>query len=682
MVSTKTRKKRENGEKTILPLLRCALCFIASIALSRVNVDGECQILAVAFVCAAGGNLYGFLALIGAVLGYSLFFNLSNTSLYIASALFIYTISYTMQFTNIYRYRVFSPFVAAVVLTTVLSFGDLSATRVESIFSWGVCLEVMLGALFSYLYSYSIRDDFAANNDSMKAYSIISLLVSLAISISDLSLFQSISLSRAVVLYVFLLACYLKNDTNPCIIGLICGLGLQISYGSTTELYLFLIYSLHPIFNAAVGKLLLSAYTLAVSAIYYIFTSAASFSFLDIGEFLIPVALFVATCDCIQKRSPGISIRQRNHTDSHYHRESVRLSFLADYMKSLSVARGRADCSSLEEANTYQIVDEICTEICENCDKLAFCKSDYQANKESFLPYADLQVQKRGRLEVSDLKDYFSCLCCYKNTMVTLVNRALRSHYEDILQKEMLLHSITQNTIIFGHTAELLQNTSEAIWPIPCPQNQSLQVTEQYTAAIGLASLKKRSESVCGDIVRYFKNDAGILTIILSDGVGSGSHAKSQSEQTVDTLEKLLYLTNDPLKAITLTRIYLSSIESHQLCSATIDLVTIDLISGEINFFKLGAADSYFIQKGEYSTLKGNPSDYDQIKQQSLQADAYTVVVLKSDGIFTTESELKALMDEEKGTTMKQIAKKLLLNYGDPQTDDCTVITICIQRKS
>ena len=681
MVGTKTKKRRKFGEKTILPLLRCALCFIASIALSRVSVDGECQILAVAFVCAAGGNLCGFLALLGAVLGYSLFFNLSNSSLYIASALFIYTISYIMQFTNIYRYRAFSPIVAAVVLASVLSFGDLSASRVESIFSWGVCLEVILGGLFSYLYSYSIRDDFTVNNDTMKVYSFISLLVSLAISISDLSLFQSVSISRVVVLYVYLVACCLKNNTNPYVIGLICGLGLQISYGNTTELYLFLVYSLHSMFNAAVGKFLLSAYTLAVSAVYFILTSATSFSLLKIGEFIIPIVLFVATCDYIQKRSTRISVQQRNHTDSHYHRESVRLSFLSNYMKSLSVAGDQAACSSSEEANTYQIVDEICTELCENCDKLAFCKSDYQANKESFLPYADLQIQKRGRLEVSDLKDHFSCLCSYKNAMVISVNQALRSHYEDILQKEMLLHTITQNATICGYTAELLQIASEAIWPIPCHQNLSLQVTEQYTAAIGLASLKKRSETVCGDIVRYFKNDAGILTIILSDGVGSGSYAKSQSEQTVDTLEKLLYLTNDPLKAITLTQIYLSSFESPPLCSATIDLAAIDLISGGMKFYKLGAADGYIIQKGEYSTLKGNPSDYDQIKQQTIQADENTVIVLKSDGIFTTETELKKVMEEEKGGTMKQIAKKILLKYGDPKTDDCTVITICIQRK-
>ena len=105
------------------------------------------------------------------------------------------------------------------------------------------------------------------------------------------------------------------------------------------------------------------------------------------------------------------------------------------------------------------------------------------------------------------------------------------------------------------------------------------------------------------------------------------------------------------------------------------------MISGGIKFYKLGAADGYFIQKGEYSTLKGNPSDYDPIKQQTIQADENTVIVLKSDGIFMTETELRTVMEEEKGDTMKQIAKKILLKYGDPKTDDCTVITICIQRK-
>ena len=112
-------------------------------------------------------------------------------------------------------------------------------------------------------------------------------------------------------------------------------------------------------------------------------------------------------------------------------------------------------------------------------------------------------------------------------------------------------------------------------------------------------------------------------------------NAKQQSEETVDELEKLLFLLECPQKAIAMAQYYVSAVNPKQLHTATVDMVTINLNNGAIDFYKDGAADSYVIQMNTCTTIHGNAANCAEIQHENLQAYEHTTMVLCSDGIYS-----------------------------------------------
>lgn len=63
---------------------------------------------------------------------------------------------------------------------------------------------------------------------------------------------------------------------------------------------------------------------------------------------------------------------------------------------------------------------------------------------------------------------------------------------------------------------------------------------EPLAVSVGIASMRKKGETVSGDRGTYFKTDAGQLCVILSDGMGCGETAADGSISTVGMLEEFL----------------------------------------------------------------------------------------------------------------------------------------------
>jgi stage II sporulation protein E len=78
----------------------------------------------------------------------------------------------------------------------------------------------------------------------------------------------------------------------------------------------------------------------------------------------------------------------------------------------------------------------------------------------------------------------------------------------------------------------------------------TLLEAEPYSVSVGIASMKKKGESVSGDRGTYFKTDQGVLCILLSDGMGSGESAARESVAAVRILERFLRTGVDPAVAM------------------------------------------------------------------------------------------------------------------------------------
>jgi len=220
----------------------------------------------------------------------------------------------------------------------------------------------------------------------------------------------------------------------------------------------------------------------------------------------------------------------------------------------------------------------------------------------------------------------------------------------------------------------------------------SLMEAEPLTACVGIATMKKKGESVSGDRGTYFKTDQGVLCVILSDGMGSGVEAAKESVSAVRILERFLKSGVDPAVAMKMLNSMMLLKNGDQWGFATVDLMCIDLFTGETCFYKYGAAPSY-VRSGKSikqirndslaaGLVTGAGSEPDIVR---MHLKAGNVALVASDGVFAQSDDSwihDALLSFE-GDDTKKLAKDTLQmalsKYGC--TDDMTVLAVRIENR-
>lgn len=215
---------------------------------------------------------------------------------------------------------------------------------------------------------------------------------------------------------------------------------------------------------------------------------------------------------------------------------------------------------------------------------------------------------------------------------------------------------------------------------------------EPLAVSVGIASLKKRGERVSGDKGSYFKTDAGVLCVILSDGMGSGDEAARDSAQVVAILEKFLRSGADGAAAMKLLNSALLLRDGENWGFATVDLMCIDLFSGETCFYKYGAAPSFVRSGKTVSRIKcetlaaglslGGGIAPDVVR---MKLSPGSTALIASDGVIADgEDEWIKNMLLRGFDDMKTLAKSTLREaetlYGSG--DDMTVVTVRVEERA
>ena len=214
---------------------------------------------------------------------------------------------------------------------------------------------------------------------------------------------------------------------------------------------------------------------------------------------------------------------------------------------------------------------------------------------------------------------------------------------------------------------------------------------EPLAVSVGIAALKKRGERVSGDKGTYFKTDGGVLCVILADGMGCGDDAARDSAQVVAILEKFLRSGVDPAVAMKILNSVLLLRGGDSWGYATVDLMCVDLFSGETCFYKYGAAPSYVksgrnIKRIKCETLAAGLTMGDGIAPDivRMRLRPGSTAIIATDGVITgSEDEwLKALLLQG-FEDMKALARATLKEseklYG--VNDDMTVITVRVEER-
>ena len=220
----------------------------------------------------------------------------------------------------------------------------------------------------------------------------------------------------------------------------------------------------------------------------------------------------------------------------------------------------------------------------------------------------------------------------------------------------------------------------------------TLLESEPLAVSVGIAALKKRGEKVSGDKGTYFKTDAGVLCVILSDGMGCGDDAARDSDQVVSILEKFLRSGVDPAVAMKILNSVMLLRGGDSWGFATVDLMCVDLFTGETCFYKYGAAPSYVKSGKSIRRIKGETLAAGLSVGEGISPDIVrmklrpgSTAVIASDGVVVdTEDEWLKTMLTKGADDMKALAKAVVKEaeklYG--ANDDMTVVTVRVEERT
>ena len=214
---------------------------------------------------------------------------------------------------------------------------------------------------------------------------------------------------------------------------------------------------------------------------------------------------------------------------------------------------------------------------------------------------------------------------------------------------------------------------------------------EPLAVSVGIAAMKKQGERVSGDRGTYFKTDAGVLCVILSDGMGCGDEAAEDSRRVIGILEKFLRAGMEPAVAMKLLNSVLLLRDAESWGFATVDLMCVDLFTGQTSFYKYGAAPSYVLSGHSIRRVKGETLAAGLSAGEGTAPDVVRMrlkpgctAVIATDGVIADSEDewLKNLLLQG-FSDMKSLARAVLKQaeelYG--ALDDMTVVTVRVEER-
>ena len=216
----------------------------------------------------------------------------------------------------------------------------------------------------------------------------------------------------------------------------------------------------------------------------------------------------------------------------------------------------------------------------------------------------------------------------------------------------------------------------------------------RYTVLSAVSRAVKEDEKISGDNFSLEEYNQSQVVVMLADGMGSGELACRDSQAVIEFMERFLEAGFQKEKAFSMVN---GAIAAQNGCCnlTTLDICAMNLLTGEAEFVKAGAAASY-IKRGNWvdevaaDTLPlGSIDELSPITQSVRLADTDMLIMI-SDGISDaveseTEGRLREIISRSPIQNPKEMADYLLRYANSSQggriRDDMTVLACCVRRR-
>ncbi len=210
-----------------------------------------------------------------------------------------------------------------------------------------------------------------------------------------------------------------------------------------------------------------------------------------------------------------------------------------------------------------------------------------------------------------------------------------------------------------------------------------------YSISCAKAFAPKQGEERCGDTAGGFRTEDHRYVLSITDGMGTGKAAAGQSQRTTRMLRTLTehgLSQEDILKLINQ-----ELLKSKEETVLGVDIAAVDLVTGQCELFKAGAAPTYIL-RGEHVYEIGSSSLPVGILEQSdfehdsclLRENDYLILV--SDGILGQDAKWLSEFLNRKGTqatdcvTLADWILEEAKKEGKNSRDDMTVVTAQLKK--
>ncbi len=598
------------------------------------------------------------------------------------------------------------------------------------------------GAAFFYVRSFSVIRTVKSRRffDQSEIVGLTIPLCAVIMVLSRFSVFVFVP-SRVLVLFAVLMISYIFGETAACAAGILCGAALEASTGVTGLACCVSLCGLTAGFFMKKGHIFASLSYVLTSGMFAVISGTAQSGAVFI-EAVISAVLFCfipkkvlknlrKRFGCrpqisdlsVQRRSGKLKEAARAVSEISPRMEKIQRSEsgtsaakVSGYVKNAVCA----DCGmnnscwgnecaetdklffetvSFIEKNGTVTPDELPTKLFEKCLRKNMLSASFiQAYTEYFLKNNDKKKSdgfSDTSLILSDFAKMFSAP--EKDLGKTAVNAeavfgkfGTETENVDCRREsgKVMLDVTAKNfdeSINITHLTRELSRACGYSFCIPTAVKKKDTVLLTFTQtpllrlSTGTVQYAADVSGICGDYFVTFEEE-GKQYFVLSDGMGTGESAAAQSEATAEIFASLVRSGMSFKCALKTVNTALLKREDTESVS-TLDVMRIDLYSGETVFLKAGAAPSYVLRKGKVSRIEepslpiGILEDVSFSGRKTVLAEGDAVIMVSDGACSLKDRHIMKNLAEFKSGSAQALAERILTASGQ-KNDDSTVIAV------
>ncbi len=252
------------------------------------------------------------------------------------------------------------------------------------------------------------------------------------------------------------------------------------------------------------------------------------------------------------------------------------------------------------------------------------------------------------------------------------------------------LKTVSENTVGMREFKRIMEDTCGCSFSNPNlkieGKSMTITLSMRPTVACEAACAKKSAGNLplCGDSPSFFEGHDNYFYALISDGMGTGAGAALASGICEIFLKEMLEGGNRIETSVDMLNAVIASKGNE--CSATVDIMELDLFSGNCTFLKSGAASSFILRDGSVYKLSARTMplgilDEPDTDMQKVRLRAGDTVFLVSDGTAPKDNYdnlVSIIKCSSPGDSANMLCERVIENTRKYSKDDISCVAVKI----